>query len=162
MYPWILFLHVLSGFIFMMSHGAAAIIAFRLKGEDDPNRIQALLNVSSTSWLVFMISFLGLLIAGIALGFMGRWWGEAWIWISLALLIAMGIIMGVMTQRHYHSLRKVVGLPYMEGNKEQPAGEVGSQQEIQAVIELGRPWLMALIGGGGWALILWLMIFKPF
>ena len=77
MYRLVVFVHILTAFAFMLSHGASAAIAFQLKRERELERIRSLLDVSGTTWLGFSIGFLGLLVAGIALGFMGRWWGKA-------------------------------------------------------------------------------------
>jgi hypothetical protein len=50
----------------------------------------------------------------------------------------------------------------MEGNKERPAVAPAEAEEVARLLRSGRPHLMTLIGLGGWAVILWLMIFKPF
>ena len=47
-YQWILFIHVLAGFTFLMSHGTSVTFAFRLKHEKDLPRIQALFDLSGS------------------------------------------------------------------------------------------------------------------
>lgn len=41
------------------------------------------------------LSIFGVVISGVTPGFLGRWWREAWIWLSLALLIALFVSMSV-------------------------------------------------------------------
>jgi len=43
-----------------------------------------------------------------------------------------------------------------------PAGEPGSEGESQALIAKTSPWLILLGGYGGFVMIIWLMLFKPF
>ena len=162
MYPWLGYLHVLGGLGFMLSHGASSLMALQIRRETEASRLRALLDVSSVSVAAFFASFLLLFLAGIIAGFLGRWWSQGWIWISLGLLIAISVIMGSSTRAHYHELRKVVGMPYMAGNKQMPAMDPGGAEQIQAVLEAHRPVRLALIGLGGTGLILWLMMFKPF
>lgn len=162
MYQILVFLHVLGVLGFMMAHGASASMAFRVRRESNVERIKALLDVSGTAAIVMWLSLLLLIVAGIVLGFMGRWWSRGWIWTSMGLLLAMGIIMGIYTGRHYHGLRKLVGLPYMEGSKERPAEEPASHEEILALISDSKPMVLAITGFGGIGVILWLMMFKPF
>ncbi len=162
MYQWLLYLHVVGAFGFMLAHGISAVVAFQLKKEREVERIQALLDASGSSWIAFAITFLVLVLAGIALAFMGRWWRSGWIWTSLGVFLSMSAAMSIFTRRHYHRLRKVAGLPYMEGSKNMPAEEPAPWPEIQAVLDMGRPWLLTFLGLGGWAAIVWLMMFKPF
>jgi hypothetical protein len=162
MYRVIVFFHILGAMGFLMSHGASASVAFRLRRETEIERIKALLDVSGTAVIVMWISLLVLAVAGIVLGFMGRWWNRGWIWTSIGLLLAIGIVMGIFSGRHYHGLRKLVGLPYMEGSKDRPAEEPASHAEILALINDHKPMVLTVVGFGGIGVILWLMMFKPF
>ena len=162
MYRFIVFLHILGVLGFMIAHGASASMSFRLRRETEIERIKALLDVSGTLAMVMWLSLLALAVAGIVLGFMGRWWNRGWIWTSIGLFLDIGIIMGIYTNRHYHGLRKLVGLPYMDGGKDRPAEEPASHEEILALINDGKPMVLAIAGFGGIGVILWLMMFKPF
>jgi uncharacterized membrane protein len=162
MYRYIVYLHILGALGFMIAHGASASMAFRLRKEKDMDRIRAMLDLSGFPTMIMYLSLLVLLVAGITLGFMGHWWNRGWIWTSIGLFLAIAILMGVLGQRHYHGLRKLVGLPYFEGSKEQPATEPASQGEIEAKIGESSPIFLSMVGFGGIAIILWLMMFKPF
>jgi hypothetical protein len=162
MYPWIVFLHVLGVFGFLMAHGISAGAAFALRRERHLERVKALLDLSSSSIGILHSSILILLLTGIITGFIGRWWGRGWIWLSLGLLIAIYVYMGIAASGFYSQVRKAVGLAYMRGFKPQPPGEVASIEEIDALLKRSRPVSLAVIGLVGLAIIAWLMMFKPF
>jgi hypothetical protein len=162
MYPWIVFLHVAGGFTFVLAHGASASVAFALRRERNPERIRALLDLSSGSFNVMYLSLLVLLAAGIVAGFMQKWWGQGWIWTALGLLIAIMVGMTVFGTLFYGKVRKAAGLQYMESFKPHPPLEPASAAELEALLARGQPVLITVIGFGGLLLILWLMMFKPF
>jgi hypothetical protein len=58
-------------------------------------------------------------------------------------------------------LRQAVGLPPEPGGK-QPPSEPASPQEIARLVDALQPELLAAVGLGGLAVIIWLMRFKPF
>lgn len=162
MYRWLMWLHVLSATGFMLSHGASVLMAFQIRRERKLQGVRALMDASSTLWIVMAISLLLLLISGIASGIMGRWWGQGWIWSSVFILIAMTVVMGWFTGRYYHPLRKLAGLPYMDGSKEREAQAPAPEGEIRAAIAATKPLVLFAVGAIGTAGILFLMIFKPF
>lgn len=98
--PWLPLLrlvHVLAAFGFVLVHGASAMVAFKLRGERDRTRIQALMELSNAylNWLY--VALLVLLLAGILSGIAGGYWtsGRYWLWASLGLLIAIVVAMHV-------------------------------------------------------------------
>lgn len=162
MYPWLVFLHVLGVFGFLMAHGISAGAAFKLRRERKLERVRALLDLSSSSLGILHGSITVLFLTGIIAGFMGRWWGRGWIWVSLGLLIAIYVYMGVAGSGFYSQVRKAVGLAYMQGFKPHPPGEPASCEEIDALLNRSRPEVLAVTGFGSLAVIAWLMMFKPF
>lgn len=162
MYDWVVFLHVFSSMSFMLAHGGTTVMALMLKRERDPDRMRTLLDLSAYSWPAFALTFLLILISGIAAGVMGRWWGSGWIWTSLGILIVMSIYMGWASRARYHRMRKLLGLPYFEGNKDQPPLEPAPHGEVVAAQGELQPGRLAVIGLGSTAIILALMMFKPF
>ena len=162
LYRPVLYLHFLSAFVYMLSHGASATVAYRLRSESNLERIRALLELSQSSFSVMYLSLLAMVLAGIALGFLGRWWSAGWIWLSLGLLILVLVLMWLLASKSFHRVRKAAGLPYLDGTKEHPPVEPASPDELKALLKAENPNLITLVGIGGWAVILWLMIFKPF
>jgi hypothetical protein len=108
------------------------------------------------------LSLLVLLAAGIIAAFMGQWWGRGWIWVSLGLLVVIIAAMGAMGSRYYGEARKMAGMPYFAKGKVQPPLPPASADEIFAVLARANPMLLTVIGLGGFAIIAWLMRFKPF
>lgn len=162
-YTLIRYIHILAGFLFLLGHGTSVFVSFQLKKEDDPERMKALMDVSASSWPTMMLSLLTLLLAGIVLGFMNMaYWGMGWIWASLILLLGQTIWMFRMGQGVYHPLRKMLGMVYLIQGKPQPVEKQRPLSEIKAHIAKTRPKEMLAIGLGGFAIILWLMLFKPF
>ena len=162
LYPILNFLHVLGVFSFLMAHGVSAGVAFALRRERNLERVRALLSLSGGSYGLMYLSLLVLLLTGIITGFLGKWWGQGWIWVALVLLIAIVVAMSVIGSRTYGAARKATGLPYFEGGKPHPPLETASQEQIDAILEKGQPHLLTAIGVGGIVIIAWLMMFKPF
>ncbi len=71
-YRWIVFLHVLSAFTFVLLHGTSALAAFVLKREKHLRCIRALLELSNNYFSAMYGALLVMLVAGIIAGFMGR------------------------------------------------------------------------------------------
>lgn len=162
MYPWLVYLHVIATFGFLLSHGASASVAFALRRERNLERVQAMLTLSASSYKLMYLSLLILLVSGIVAGITAKLWGYGWIWISLVLLIAIVVAMGVLGSATYGGARKAAGLPYFDRGKEQPPVAPATPQELDEILSKGNPLLLTLIGYGGVAVIAWLMMFKPF
>jgi len=159
---WIKFIHVLAGFMFLLGHGASVFVAFQLKKTRDLERMKVLMDVSAAGWPVMMLSLLVLLLAGIVSGFLIGAWGRLWIWVALVLLIIITGWMFSLGGTIYHPLRKMLGMEYMIQGKPQPVEKQRPQNEILNLVTATKPREMLYIGLGGYALIIWLMIFKPF
>lgn len=162
MYQLLALLHVVGVFGFLMAHGVSAGVSFQLRGERNPDKVRALLELSAASYPVMYMSLYLLFGLGIVLGFMGSWWGRAWIWVSLILLIALVVIMSRLGAEIYSEARKLSGLPYRVRGKPQPPIEPASAGEINAALAKGNPNLLTAIGFGGIVIIAWLMMAKPF
>jgi hypothetical protein len=164
MYRWLVFLHIFGAITFFYSHGASGLVALRLRTERDPGRIRAMMGTYATN-LGFGLqygSLLLLLVTGIISGFIGNWWHMVWIWLSLGLLIGIIVTMYAIGTRYYTQVRKSIGMEFMEGGKVQPPLPPASPETIEALLSRSPVMLLFTIGYGGLAIILWLMMFKPF
>jgi hypothetical protein len=159
MYIWLVFLHVLGIFGFLIAHGASASVFFALKRERNMDRICLLLQLSSRAARIMGGSLLLLLVSGVIAGFIGRWWGRGWIWLSLILLIALFVSMSLFGTRILNEIRMGVGLPSAYGQPPRP--EWLSMEELDALRSHIHPVRLTLIGFGGLSVIAWLMMFKP-
>ena len=152
-YRIIVFLHVISTFGFLLSHGASVSMAFALKRERDSQKIRALLDISIKSYPLMNLTLLASIVFGIIAGFQGHWWKFGWIWASMALLVVIIALMYFLGSNIYGAARKAAG-----HSSEPP----GSDDELFAILERSNPILLTIIGYGGYAIIAWLMMVKPF
>lgn len=164
MYQLLVYLHVLATFAFLMTHGVSSVVALRLRRQRDPAVARAWLELNTSSGVMAALygSLLTLLISGIISGFMGDWWGRGWIWLSLALLIGIIVGMYLIGSRHYGRVRKALGMAWFDGRQAHPPGQPAPAEEIEALLANAPAITLAVIGFGGIAVILWLMMFKPF
>jgi hypothetical protein len=160
MYLWLVFLHVIGVFGFLIAHGVSAGVYFALQRERNVDRLRWLLQLSTSSARVMLISLLALIVTGVIAGFMGQWWSRGWIWLSLILLIALWAVMAGLGTRLLNQVRQGIGLPSSYGQPPRP--EMLSPEELDALLNRSQPMRLAVIGFGGLAIIAWLMLFKPF
>lgn len=160
--PWLVFLHVLSVITFFLAHGTSVAMAFKIRKETDFARIRAMLDLSASTIVVVFIAFLVMGLTGLIMPFILKIWNKGWIWTSIVLMIVVLLQMGFMNEKRYKILRKLVGLPYMQGNKEYPAEEPASQAEVEAHLRKLNVHELVAVGYVIPMIVLWLMVFKPF
>lgn len=158
LYQWLVFLHVVGVFGFLLAHGASAMVSFRLRAERDVNAIRALLNLSSSALTAALYALIALLVGGVGAGFVGHWWSSGWIWAALGVFVVVWGLMSAFSGRTLRQVRLVVGITEWGQGVKEP----GTPEEIAAALAAANPWLGLLTGGVGLLIILWLMMFKPF
>ena len=160
-YEWIVFVHVFSVFGFLISHGASAAIGFRLREERNLERLRALLDLSARSYRGLIITFFLILGSGGILGWMGGWWQFGWFWTAIVVLFAITFTMTPLVAMPYNKVRRALGLrPPMQ--RREPKIPPPKVEEIDGILRSAQPMLSAIIGFGGLAFLLWLMMFEPF
>lgn len=157
MYQWVVFLHILGVFWFLLAHGVSLYVAFRVQREQDIHAIRALLGLSASAVMASLIGLIVLLLAGIALAFMGNWWSFGWVWVSLGLFVLIWASMSIFSGPAFRRARMAAGFTGPTTINESAV----SEKLPQAIADL-RPVLPTVIGGVGLILILWLMVLKPF
>lgn len=157
MYRWLVFLHVLGVFGFLLAHGVSVFVAFRVRREKDIHAIRALLGLSARAVMMSFFSLLLLLAAGIVAGFMGNWWSMGWIWAALGVFVVVWILMSAFTGPAFRRARRAAGFTGPNAIDE----SIVSDRLPEALAAL-RPWLPTLTGGIGLLILLWLMVLKPF
>jgi hypothetical protein len=162
MYRWLIFLHVLGVCGLLLAHGASAGVAFKVRREKDIERIRVLLELSKGALGTMHTSLLIVLITGIAAGFLGDWWGHYWIWAALGVLLLISIFMTYLGTRSFAKIRLAVGPSHTQGKREPYAIQPIGEDALARAVRSSHPLLLTAIGGIGLAVILWLMMFKPF
>ena len=159
---WLIFLHVLAAIAFFLFHGTSAAMAFRIRKETDFARIRAMLDLSGSTFIPMGMAFGIMGLTGLILPFLVHLWDKLYIWLSIVLLLGTFIYMGLFNETHYKELRRLVGLPYMKGNKDYPAEPPASPEDV--AIHIRKTSVVGLVIAGNVipAFVLWMMIFKPF
>jgi hypothetical protein len=108
------------------------------------------------------IAFGVMALTGLAMLFLVHLWNKIYIWASIVLMVGTVVYMGPFNETHYKQLRRLVGLPYMKGNKEYPAEPCSSSEPVAAHIKNTSVVGLVISGNLIPAIALWMMIFKPF
>jgi hypothetical protein len=162
MHEWIVLLHIVGAFVFILSHGVSGFMAYQISRERDRARIAALLDLSSASLGGAYLGLGLLLIGGIWAGIDGGHFGRGWIWAAIAVLVVVIVAMYSIASGFFNRLRVVVGVRSRYGPRDAPMPPAGSDAEV-AGMAAGAPFaVLTGIGLGGLLIILWLMVVKPF
>jgi len=159
---WLRFLHVAGAFLFVAGHGVSIFVAFQLRHERDRARIGALLDLSARSLTAAGIGLLILFVSGIVAGIVLGSFGQAWIWISLVLLVVIAGAMNPVGTVYLSGIRAALGQRTRGVKPSDPEPVPASDAELAILLESRRPEQLLLLGGGGFLVILWLMMFRPF
>jgi uncharacterized membrane protein len=136
---------------FLAAHGATAAVAMRLRKERDPAKIRALLGLSRSTRPWMYISLLLLIAAGVVAGFQGHWWDQGWIWTALVLLVVLLVAAFPLAVPYYMKVRRAVA-----------EDAATTPDELEGLLLSPRPIVIAVVEAAGLVVIVWLMVFKPF
>lgn len=161
-HQWIVFIHLLGVFGFLIAHGVSVGVLFRIRKERDPQTLRALLDLSNRSIAGMSVGAAVWFFAGILAGFSGNYWtsGRLWLWVSLGLTIAVVGVMTPLGRFWVDRVRRAVGVDPKSGQIDPTF--TPDPAAIDAAARSGRPMLLAAIGFGGVTVLAWLMMFKPF
>ena len=161
--PWIVFVHVAAAFVFAAGHGVSILVAFQLRREQaDAGRMTALLDLSGRSLVLASAGLLTLLVAGILAGIVAGSFARLWIWLALVLLIVVGGLMTPLGTNYFNRIRAGLGIRSSRLKPEEPDPVPLPPAEMESLLAQRRPELLAAVGGIGFMVILYLMMFRPF
>ncbi len=158
MYQWLVLLHLVGVFGFLLAHGVSAFVVFRVRAEQDLGALRSLLSLSMTAGSITFVSLLVLLVGGVSAAFAGGLWSHVWPWAALGVLVVVWGAMGGQVGPAMRRLRAAVGIL----GPGKGLGKPGTAEEIAAAQARVRPAISAAIGGVGLVALLWLMLLKPF
>ncbi|MBA3687736.1 MAG: hypothetical protein H0W81_02695 [Chloroflexi bacterium] len=159
MYQWVVFAHVASVLAFMLAHGIHVTVMWAMRREPDPERMLTLFNdVPKTTGL--RVILLVVVLSGATAGFMGSWWGRGWIWASLILLTVIAVAMWRFGGGYFGLVQEAAEVA-VAARREDPSNPA-PQTAYDAARGSWHTIGMSVLGLGGVAVILWLMMFKPF
>lgn len=153
MYPWFVALHVVGVVLFLVTHGVSMWVAFRIRHETSREVLAALLGMSARSSQVMYLGLAVLGAAGLAAAASVGWLGASWVVASYAVLLAVLLLMFVIASPYYSRLRD--GL---EGSEKVARLD---DEALRAQLRTRRPEVLALVGGSGLVILVWLMAVRP-
>ena len=160
MYPYIVLLHVVGAFVFALAHGVSVAVGLRLRGVRSREQVAALLELSGIAIGGLYVGMLLLLVGGVWAGFAGEHWGRLWIWAAIGTLVVVTVAMYAIATPFYGRMRAAAGV-LTDPKQIARYGEI-APDELSRMGASSRPIWLAVIGGIGLLLILWLMVVKPF
>jgi hypothetical protein len=162
MYQWIVLLHIVGAFIFVLSHGVAVYMVNELPKQRDSRRVMALLDLSSASLGGVYVGLALLLIGGIWAGIDGGHFSRLWIWAALVVLVAITVVMYAVATPYFKRLRTALGQRVPGLPKDAPDPAPAGEAEIIAIAAQAPIIVLSAVGVVGLLIILWLMVLKPF
>jgi hypothetical protein len=159
---WIIYIHIVAAFAFVLSHGVSAFVAFRIRGERDPARIGALLDLSAASLGVMYTSLLLVLVAGILAAVVGGFFAQLWPWAAIVTLVVVAGAMYPLASAYYTNVRHAIGQRTQRDKPTDPAPVPMDAAGLATLLDNRRPEAIAVVGIVGLLVILWLMVLKPF
>ena len=158
MYNWVVYLHVAVIFIFLIQHAAEILVTFKLRQQKEPEGIfatYAFMLDNNTRNL--RITYSLIIISGVAAGFISTWWRQGWMWTALGVMIMIWIVMSRVGSNYLNAVDAITD--HALQNKDDTSAIDKFRSDLKARREPEIMTITSVIGG---AIILWLMMFKPF
>jgi len=158
MYLWVVYLHVIVIFLFLIQHAVDIFVTFRLRDQKEPDGIYATYSfMLDNNTRNLRITFSLIILTGIAAGFISTWWKQGWMWTALGVMILIWIIMKRVAPVYLTAVDNIAESAMK--NKADPTAIEKFRKDLQARRE---PEIMAGTSVFGLLIIVWLMMFKPF
>ena len=158
MYLWVVFLHVLVVFIFLIQHAAEIWVSFKLREQKEPQGVLATYGfMPDHNIRNLRITYSLIIITGITGGFLTTWWRQGWMWTALGVMIVIWLVMRRVSDRYLNAVDAIVDTALK--NKEDPSASAKFIRDLKARRE---PEILGGVAASGGLVILWLMMFKPF
>ena len=159
MYNWLVLLHILFAFLFMLGHGAHVAAMLKFRGEPDPERSKTFFsNVPDIKYVRYFTVAMG--VFGFAAAFVTPWWKAGWPWISLVVFLIIWWVMYRYGGGYYGIISNAA--THLIEAKKTNTNLSAAQKEYDDARNSPQAMIVATVGIVGLAIILWLMRFKPF
>ena len=154
MYLWLVALHLIGLVVFVMCHGVAMFVAFRVRKERNRDVIVALLDLSSRANRAMYVGLLLLAIGGFGAAWNVGWLLAPWVVASYVVLIVTIVVMYAAGAGFYYPLRE--GL---EGTGKTP--RLDDEELFTKPATSNRPQVLGAVGMTALVILVWLMVLKP-
>jgi len=159
MYNWLVFLHILFAFLFMLAHGAHAAAMLKFRGEPDPEQSLTFLNIIPQTTLLRVLAVL-MGVTGLIAAFITPWWRQGWPWASLVIFVIIAYVMFKYGAGYYDII--LDSATRLIEAKKTNVNLSAAQKEYDHARNAPHAMIVSAVGIVGLAIILWLMRFKPF
>jgi hypothetical protein len=158
MYNWVVYLHVTVIFIFLIQHAAEIIVTFKLREQKEPEGIFATYAfMPDNNSRNLRITYSLIIVTGAVAGFMSTWWKQGWMWSALGVMILIWVVMTRVAPNYLNAVDAITDLALK--NRDDKSAIDKFRRDLKARREPEIMTITSVIGG---AIILWLMMFKPF
>ena len=137
-------------------------LAFKIRKETDLASIGAMLDLSWSTEILVVVSFLVMGLTGLIMPFLIHIWSKGYIWVSILLMLFVFIYVAVFNETRYKRLRRLAGPLNMKGSRQLPAEPPSRTEKVAALLNKTTVTGLVVVGYIIPAIGLWLMIFKPF
>lgn len=161
-YNVLVFAHVLGVVIFTAGHGISMVMLAMLRRERNPDRLRAMLDMSLAGLFATYGGLVVTIGSGVWLGFEGGFWGQGWLWASIAVLVGITVLMMYMGVSHFGRIREAVGLQPYRFTRQMTLGPIATESEIAALAMSPKVGMTMTFGTLALLALLVLMTLKPF
>ncbi len=153
MFGWFVVLHLVGFATFLVAHSVSMWVAFRIRREPNRDVVAALLALSARGNQLLYLGLILLGIGGLGAAAQAGWLTASWVVASYLVVVVILLLMYMVGAGFYYSLRDGV-----VGTEKTPRLE---DSELAARLDNRRPEMLAVIGGLGLLILIWLMVMKP-
>jgi len=158
MYNWVVYLHVTMIFIFLIQHAAEIWVSFKLREQKEPEGVFATYSfMPDNNVRNLRITYSAIIVTGMAAGLMSTWWRQGWMWTALGIMILIWIVMSRVAPIYLNAVDAATN--YALENKDDKSTIDKFRNDLKSRREPEIMTITSIVGG---AVILWLMMFKPF
>ncbi len=161
-YPWVVIAHVFFVIVAFGAHGTSAFAVFQAKRETDRGRLAGVLDLSGSSLILAGITLLLAVALGIWAAIIGGHFSRMWPWASIALVVAVFVVMTPLGANPMTGVRQALGLPSRADQKGAGPPPPADDATLRAAQAKLQPELLAIVGVAAIAILVWLMEVKPF
>lgn len=151
LYPYALFFHIVGVLGVFIANGLAVTVVFRLRAAKTTTQVREWMSVKSALEKILPVSALLILASGLYMTFTAWGWGQAWIDLSLGVLIVLGVLGPAINGRRLKAIHLAVEVA--------PDGEVPASLQQRISDPVLRAY--ALIPGFLLLGVVGLMTLKP-
>jgi hypothetical protein len=156
MYNWVVYLHVIVIFVFLIQHAVEIFVSFKLREQKEPEGIFATYEfMLPNNTRNLRITYLLIMLTGMAAGFIATWWKQGWIWTALGVMMVIWIVMSRLGPNYLTAVDEITNVALK--NKDDGSAIDRFRSDLKARREPEIMITTSLIGG---LIILWLMIFR--